>query len=153
MRGERARHERVVVLKNLFEPELFDKQVHLLIEYQNQLREECSKCGTVRKVTIYDRHPDGVAQVSMADPEEADLVVQLMNRRFFGDRRLTAETWDGKTKYKIVETEAEVNARMEKWNEYLEQRDAQRDEAASAGGGGDEVKVNNSTEEIVKNDD
>lgn len=100
MRGERAKHERTIILKNLFEPSLFEREVQLILDYQNDLREECSKCGTVRKVVIYDRHPDGVAQVTMGDPEEADLVLQLMNGRFFGQRKLTAETWDGKTKYK-----------------------------------------------------
>lgn len=46
------------------------------------------------------RHPEGVAQVTMSDPEEADSVVQMMNGRFFGKRKLTAEIWDGKTKFK-----------------------------------------------------
>lgn len=46
------------------------------------------------------RHPEGVAQVSMGDADEADLVVQMMNGRFFGQRKLTAEIWDGKTKFK-----------------------------------------------------
>lgn len=36
----------------------------------------------------------------MGDPEEADLVIQMMNKRFFGKRQLNAEAWDGKTKYK-----------------------------------------------------
>lgn len=54
MRGERGKHERTVIIKNLFTPELFDKEVHLIIDYQNDLREECSKCGTVRKVIVYD---------------------------------------------------------------------------------------------------
>lgn len=123
MRGERSKYEKIVIIKNLFAPELFEKDVHLILDYQNDLREECSKCGTVKKVIIYDvsakllvaidhklyaqsfvhyfqRHPDGVAQVNMSDPEEADVVIQMMDRRFFGSRRLIAETWDGKTKYK-----------------------------------------------------
>lgn len=54
MRGERSKHEKVVIIKNLFTPELFDKEVHLIIDYQKDLREECAKCGTVRKVTVYD---------------------------------------------------------------------------------------------------
>lgn len=54
MRGERGKHERTVIVKNLFEPELFDREVHLIIDYQNDLREECGKCGNVRKVIIYD---------------------------------------------------------------------------------------------------
>ena len=54
MRGERAKHERTVIIKNLFEPAMFDKEVHLIIDYKNDLQEECAKCGMVRKVTIYD---------------------------------------------------------------------------------------------------
>jgi len=46
------------------------------------------------------RHPEGVAQISFRTPEEADLCVQLLNNRWFGQRKITAETWDGKTKYK-----------------------------------------------------
>lgn len=54
MRGERSRDERIVVIKNLFEPQLFDAKCELILEYQNDLRDECSKCGVVRKVVIYD---------------------------------------------------------------------------------------------------
>jgi len=54
MRGERGKHENVVIVKNLFEKELFDNDVSLLLEYQNDLREECSKCGVVKKVIVYD---------------------------------------------------------------------------------------------------
>ncbi|CAO1368194.1 unnamed protein product [Diamesa serratosioi] len=127
MRGERAKHERTVIIKNLFEPELFDREVHLILDYQNDLREECVKCGTVRKVTVYDRHPEGVAQISMGDPEEADLLIQLMNGRFFGQRKLVAEAWDGKTKYKIAETEDDKNARLDKWDKYLEDEEAKKE--------------------------
>ncbi|KAG5678501.1 hypothetical protein PVAND_008168 [Polypedilum vanderplanki] len=131
MRGERAKHERTVIIKNLFEPELFDREVHLIIDYQNDLREECSKCGVVRKVIIYDRHPEGVAQITMADAEEADLVVKLMNGRFFGQRKLTADTWDGKTKYKIDESEIDKNDRLKKWETFLEtEEDSQREKTS-----------------------
>lgn len=54
LRGERSKHEKVVIVKNLFDPAIFDKDVSLLLEFQQDLREECSKCGTVRKVAIYD---------------------------------------------------------------------------------------------------
>ncbi|XP_049314920.1 uncharacterized protein LOC105222449 [Bactrocera dorsalis] len=129
MRGERSKNEKVVIIKNLFDPIIFEKEVQLILDYQNELREECSKCGTVRKVVIYDRHPEGIAQVNMADPEEADVVIQMMHGRFFGQRKLSAEHWDGKTKYKIVETEAEVQKRLSHWDQYLtneenEERDA-----------------------------
>lgn len=54
MRGERSKNEKTVIIKNLFTPELFEKEVELILEYQNNLREECGKCGIVRKVVIYD---------------------------------------------------------------------------------------------------
>lgn len=121
MRGERGKHERVVIIKNLFEPEIFDNHVDLIIDYQNNLREECSKCGTVKKIIIYSSEPEGVAEVRMADPEEADIVVHMMHRRYFGKRLLIAELWDGKTQFKVNETEAESKERLSKWDEFLEQ--------------------------------
>lgn len=54
MRGEPLKCERVVIIKNLFAPEDFDKEVQLLLEYQQDIRSECLKCGDVRKVIIYD---------------------------------------------------------------------------------------------------
>lgn len=120
MIGERAKHERVVIVKNLFEPSIFDTDVSLILEYQQDLREECSKCGEVRKVMLYDRHPEGVAQINMSCPEEADECVNMLNGRWFGKRKLTAEIWDGKTKYKIAETDSEISQRLDKWDEFLE---------------------------------
>ncbi|XP_071452233.1 17S U2 SnRNP complex component HTATSF1 [Hetaerina americana] len=120
MRGERPGNERVVVIKNLFESGLFDKNAALLLEYREDLREECSKCGRLKKVVIHDRHPEGVAQVYFDDPEEADICVKLLNGRWFGQRRLVAETWDGKTKYRIEETEEEKEKRLQNWAKFLE---------------------------------
>ena len=49
---------------------------------------------------VFQRHPDGVAQVTFREPEGADACVALLNGHWFGQRKITAETWDGKTKYK-----------------------------------------------------
>lgn len=120
LRGERERHEKVVVVKNIFEPSIFDKDVALILEFQEDIREECKKCGDVGKVIIYDvsihklstslaqithelkfqRNPEGVAQIFFKEAEDADKCVELLNNRWFGQRKITAETWDGKTKYK-----------------------------------------------------
>lgn len=130
MRGERAKHEKIVIVKNVFESSMFDVDVSLILEFQQDLREECSKCGDVRKVIIYDRHPEGVVQVNMKDPEEADAVVQLLNGRWFGKRQLTAEIWDGKTKYKIAETDSQITKRMENWDKFLETEDQKNDKSS-----------------------
>lgn len=74
---------------------------------------------------VYSCEPDGVCEVRMSDPDEADLVVQMMDRRYFGKRMLSAEIWDGKTKFKLKETEDETKERLSKWDEFLEQDDEQ----------------------------
>ncbi|KAM0732910.1 17S U2 SnRNP complex component HTATSF1 [Formica fusca] len=127
MRGEPLKCERVVILKNLFTPEDFDREVQLLLEYQQDIRSECLKCGDVKKVVIYDRHPEGVAQVTFREPAEAQACIQLLNGRWFSQRKISAEIWDGKTKYKITETDAEIEARLEKWDTYLEQEDERKE--------------------------
>lgn len=121
--NEPLKNERIVIIKNLFAPTDFDKDVQLLLEYQQDIRSECVKCGEVKKVTLYDRHPEGVAQVTFREPTEAQTCIQLLNGRWFGQRQITAEIWDGKTKYKINETEAEIEARIDKWEEYLDDGD------------------------------
>lgn len=120
MKGERGKHERVVILKNLFEPSEFDNNVDLIFDYQKDVREECSKCGTVKKVIVYSTEAEGVCEVRMGDPDEADLVVQMMHKRYFGSRMLTAELWDGTTKFKIKETADENNQRLSNWDEFLD---------------------------------
>ncbi|XP_014249019.1 HIV Tat-specific factor 1 homolog [Cimex lectularius] len=127
MRGERSKHERIVIVKNLFDPAIFDEDVGLILEYQQDLREECIKCGDVRKIVLYDKHPEGVAQINFKEAEAADACVQLLNGRWFGKRQIVAETWDGKTKYKIAETEAEINNRLKKWENFLEKEDKKQD--------------------------
>ncbi|KAK6641512.1 hypothetical protein RUM44_013224 [Polyplax serrata] len=120
LRGEREKHEKTVIIKNLFEPSIFDSHMELILEYTQDLREECSKCGVIRKLILHDKHPEGVAQVTFSDPEEADLCIKLLNNRWFGKRKITAEVWDGKTKYKIVENEKEEKERLDSWKKFLE---------------------------------
>uniref|UniRef100_A0A1B6CZN8 RRM domain-containing protein n=2 Tax=Clastoptera arizonana TaxID=38151 RepID=A0A1B6CZN8_9HEMI len=131
LRNERSKNEKVVIVKNLFNPEMFDKNVGLILEYQQDLREESIKCGSVQRVIIYDRHPEGVAQINFKEFEAADACVQLLNNRWFGQRQITAELWDGKTKYKVSETKEEADKRLEGWSKFLEEKD--KEEQKSAG--------------------
>ncbi|CAL1272025.1 unnamed protein product [Larinioides sclopetarius] len=125
LRGERSKNEKTVIIKNMFEPKEFDEDATLLLDYQNDIREECSKCGEVKKVVIYDRNPEGVVSVTFTEPEMADECINLMNGRWFAGRKLTAETWDGKTKYKVIETEEERQKRLQKWEKFLEEKDSE----------------------------
>ncbi|XP_037518810.1 HIV Tat-specific factor 1 homolog [Rhipicephalus sanguineus] len=129
LRGMRDKHECTVVLKNMFDTKEFESDPTLILEYQKDLREECGQFGEVKKVVVYDRHPEGIATVTFKEPEEADACISRMNGRWFAQRQLSAETWDGRTRYKIFETEEELEERLKKWDDYLE---ADEDEKAKA---------------------
>lgn len=119
MRGARFKREKTVVLQNMFEPKEFDVEPSLLQELREDVRLECSKFGDVRKVAIYDRNPSGVITVTFREPEEADECITALNGRWFAQKRITAETWDGKTKYEVIESEEERQKRLNKWTDYL----------------------------------
>lgn len=121
LRGERNKCENTVVLKNFFEPKDFDEDARLILEYQKDLRDECEeKFGGVKKVVIYDRHPDGVATVTFNEVEHADACIAMMKGRFFAGRQLQADHWDGKERFKVAETEEQLEERLRKWDEFLE---------------------------------
>ena len=63
LRGERSKRDKVVTIENVFDPSQFDADASLILECSNRLREKCSKLGTVRKVVVYDKHPQGICQV------------------------------------------------------------------------------------------
>lgn len=129
--GERPKHEKVVIIRNMFHPSMFESDPRLILDYRRDLREECEeKCGSVRKVDIYDLHPEGIAAVTFNEFEDAAKCLDLMNGRFFAGRKLDVAHWDGKTKYKVKETEEEAEKRMANWDQFLEEKD----EAPASGG-------------------
>lgn len=118
---ERPKSDMTVVIKNMFDIQDFAQDPRLILEYRTDLREECTeKCGVVKKVDVYDNNPEGVAVIHFSDFEAADKCVSLMNGRFFAGRKLTAEPWDGKTRYRVNETEEEAAQRMKEWDKFLQ---------------------------------
>ncbi|XP_022536803.1 HIV Tat-specific factor 1 isoform X1 [Astyanax mexicanus] len=139
----RKRHERVVIIQNMFHPKDFEIlgcaiRVHFfpccpkgsseayfwedpleLNEYREDLRSECEKFGEVKKVIIFDRHPDGVASVAFKEPEEADMCQTVLDGRWFGGRKLSAQLWDGVTDYQVEETSREREERLKGWSTFL----------------------------------
>ncbi|XP_035582165.1 HIV Tat-specific factor 1-like [Zalophus californianus] len=120
------RHERVVIIKNMFHPMDFEDDPLVLNEIREDLRVECSKFGQIRKLLLFDRHPDGVASVSFRDPEEADYCIQTLNGRWFGGRQITAQAWDGTTDYQVEETTREREERLRGWEAFLNAPEANR---------------------------
>lgn len=105
------------------------------------LKSLCVKYGEVKKVSIYDvsqncnlgsywlkfvlcflqTNPDGIATVTFETPEMADDCLTMTDYRQLRGRQVRAERWDGKTKYKVAETEEERQKRIALWEEQLEE--------------------------------
>lgn len=115
----RKRHERVIIIQNMFHPKDFEEDPLVLNEYREDLRTECEKFGEVKKVIIFDRHPDGVASVAFKEPEEADMCQTVLDGRWFGGRKLSAQLWDGVTDYQVDETSREREERLKGWSTFL----------------------------------
>ncbi|KAM9788528.1 17S U2 SnRNP complex component HTATSF1 [Neosynchiropus ocellatus] len=119
-KGElRKRHEKVVIIRNMFHPSDFEEDPLVLNEYREDLRSECEKFGVVKKVILFDRHPDGVASIAFKEPEQADACIESFNGRWFGGRQLSAELWDGTTDYQVEETSREREERLKGWSSFL----------------------------------
>ncbi|XP_067141167.1 17S U2 SnRNP complex component HTATSF1 [Centruroides vittatus] len=131
LRGMRGKHENVVIIFNMFDPVEFERDPSLIMEYQKDVREECSKCGEVKKVIVYDRHPEGIVSVSFKEVEQADECVILMNGRWFAGRQLRAETWDGRTKYKIEESAEDREKRLAQWDKFLDGEEGETKSASA----------------------
>ncbi|XP_035522212.1 HIV Tat-specific factor 1 [Morone saxatilis] len=120
-KGElRKRHEKVVIIRNMFHPSDFEEDPLVLNEYRDDLRTECEKFGEVKKVILFDRHPDGVASVAFKEPEQADACIESFNGRWFGGRQLSAQLWDGTTDYQVEETTREREERLKGWSTFLD---------------------------------
>ncbi|KAM8834600.1 17S U2 SnRNP complex component HTATSF1 isoform 2-T2 [Synchiropus picturatus] len=136
-KGElRKRHEKVVIIRNMFHPSDFEEDPLVLNEYREDLRSECEKFGVVKKVILFDRHPDGVASIAFKEPEQADACIQSFSGRWFGGRQLSAELWDGTTDYQVEETTREREERLKGWSSFLgeDAKDQQGEGAAPAEG-------------------
>ncbi|XP_068456745.1 17S U2 SnRNP complex component HTATSF1 [Clinocottus analis] len=148
-KGEvRKRHEKVVIIRNMFHPSDFEEDPLELNEYREDLRTECEKFGGVKKVILFDRHPDGVASVAFKEPEQADACIESFNGRWFGGRQLTAALWDGTTDYQVEETTREREERLKGWSTFLEggEKAPPNDTAPSAEGSTTETEPSNTTE-------
>ena len=118
-RGQRAKREKTTVLKNLFAAEDFDADPTLINVLRDAVKNECAQFGEVKKVIVHDRNPEGVVCVIFAEADHSDGCIAAMHERLRTGRKITAECWDGKTKYDVMETDEERQKRIDKWQKYL----------------------------------
>ncbi|EFJ36894.1 hypothetical protein SELMODRAFT_77296, partial [Selaginella moellendorffii] len=109
-----------VVLKNMFLPKEITDEPTLLSELETDVGIECSKIGTVEKVRIFERHPEGVIVVKFKNREEGLSCIRLMDGRWFGGRQIEAAEDAGLVDYAAVVDLAEEAERLEKFGAELE---------------------------------
>ncbi len=94
----RATALRIVVVKNMFHPREC-RTAGFVEELQEDLAGECGALGPIEKMTIFERHPEGVVIIKFGTAYAAEGCVKLMNGRFFAGRKLQSFYWDGSTDY------------------------------------------------------
>jgi len=119
-RNYRPYCECTVVLKNMFSLEEIDTDSSSIIKLKSEIEQLCGRCGTVKKVTIYDSNLEGVVTVTFESVEHSDAAVLMLNRHIVSGRTISAELWNGKEKFKREETQEERERRDSAWEKFLD---------------------------------
>lgn len=110
-----------VILKNMFTPQEIVDDASLILVIKEDVESKCGEFSCEpKRVDIYDKHPDGVVAVTFTDPSHAEKCVNTLNNMFYAGQVVKAELWDGKTKFKIKETDEEAEKRVAKWHQDIE---------------------------------
>jgi len=95
-----GKDSRVVVLKHMFSIEDLERDSRLMLDLKEDVREECSTLGEVTNVVLYDKEPLGIITVKFRDPLSAQACVLKMGGRYFDKRRIEAELFAGRQRFK-----------------------------------------------------
>ncbi|ORX48246.1 hypothetical protein DM01DRAFT_262435 [Hesseltinella vesiculosa] len=116
---------KIVILKNMYTQQELDDDPTLILELKEDIREECERLGEVTNVILYDKSPGGIVSVRFGEPKVAKACVLLMNNRYFAGKQISAEIYDGKTKYQksgnTAEDDEDEKQRLERYAKWLEQ--------------------------------
>ncbi|ORX79034.1 hypothetical protein BCR32DRAFT_234550 [Anaeromyces robustus] len=131
--GKRAeKSKKVMILKNMFTVEEIEEDPSLILDLKEDVRTECENFGEVTNVVLYEKNPEGVISVRFKDELSVLLCIRKMNGRYFAGKRIVAEVYDGKTKYKVTnpleDKEEEERKRSERYRQFLNQQDQEDQE-------------------------
>eukprot|EP00002_Diphylleia_rotans_P007165 TRINITY_DN1667_c0_g1_i1.p1 TRINITY_DN1667_c0_g1~~TRINITY_DN1667_c0_g1_i1.p1 ORF type:complete len:387 (-),score=117.17 TRINITY_DN1667_c0_g1_i1:175-1335(-) len=113
--------KRNVVLKNLFDPREFQDDESLIREIHEDIERECGRIGPVERFDMYKDNPEGVIFVRYKMGEHAEKCIEVMNGRYYGGRKTSADFWDGKTKYDKAAPSKTDEERLEEFAKWLEE--------------------------------
>ncbi|KAF2145454.1 uncharacterized protein K452DRAFT_283803 [Aplosporella prunicola CBS 121167] len=113
-----TRHDKIVVLKHMFTLQELEEDENALEEITEDIREECSKVGTVVNVVVFDLEPVGAAIARFETAEAARAAARMMNGRSFDGRTVKAYISDGSERFKRSKLENE-ESNVESMADYL----------------------------------
>uniref|UniRef100_A0AC35TJ18 HIV Tat-specific factor 1 n=1 Tax=Rhabditophanes sp. KR3021 TaxID=114890 RepID=A0AC35TJ18_9BILA len=120
-----------VILKNVFSLEEIINDASLIFDIKEQLRTIFQIYGPVGKVVVYENHPEGVVCGKFSNTDQSDQAVKHLNGTLIRGRVVSADYWDGKTKYNVEEDEEQAKARMQAWDKHLAEGNDTDDEIDS----------------------
>lgn len=116
--------QKKVILKYMFTPDEIVQEPELLIELKDEVEERCKELvAEPKRVDVYDKHQDGVIAITFAEPQQACNFVDAMADEYYAGRKIEASLWDGRTSYKIKETDEESEERLERWKQDIQKSD------------------------------
>jgi HIV Tat-specific factor 1 len=123
-RAEEMTGPRVVILKQMFTLNQFSMDPLFEQNLKTEIKQECERIGKVEKIRVFKNHPEGIVEIKFALATSADLCIKTFDGRYFDERKISAELWDGKTKYNEVfqEDEEDDEERWENFGKNLDQK-------------------------------
>lgn len=107
--GADSKRMRTVVLRQMFRIFEIEEDPASLLEIKEDIREECSKLGTVTNVVLYDQEPEGIVTVKFQTAQSAASCIDAMNGRPFDGRIVGASLADGKEKFRKSDSATNVD--------------------------------------------
>lgn len=124
-KGEKPIVQKRVILKNMFTLEELSSDASLILEIKEDVESICEAFGAPpKRVDIYDTNPEGVVAVTFAEQTHAETCLKALNKKPYAGRYVEATMWDGKTKYKVRETDEESEKRLQKWHQDIQKSDS-----------------------------
>jgi len=117
----------------MFDPKDAEQDPMFYRDLKAEIQLECEKLGPTESVRVFENNPEGVVAVKYESSRAAQRCLDVMNARWFGGRQITVDYYDGLSDYVVKESEEQMNARLAKFEEWLEQdeEDQGRSEAKS----------------------
>uniref|UniRef100_A0A7S4DUP5 RRM domain-containing protein n=1 Tax=Lotharella globosa TaxID=91324 RepID=A0A7S4DUP5_9EUKA len=112
---------RIVILMYMFDPkEAGPEPEKFYHELKVEVGMEVEKqCGEIEKLTVFEHNPDGVIAVKFKSGASAAKCIEIMDGRFFGQRKIKCFYFDGKTNYKVEESEESRKKRDEEYQKWM----------------------------------